>query len=101
MSNVAMWDGQTMTSLGNGIDPSYDIRSIYALDENHVYIGGAIVAGTSYMSMWNGRSYITLAGTGTLTLSSVQSLRMLPSDKTFLYLGGGGNNDSGVQTWTT
>ena len=95
MSKIAMWNGETMTSLGNGIDP--DIRSMYALDENHVYIGG----GFDHLKMWNGRDYITLAGTGSFSLSSVQSLRMLTSDKTFLYLGGGGQGESGIQKWTT
>jgi hypothetical protein len=95
MSKIAMWNGETMTSLGNGIDG--DVRSMYALDENHVYIGG----GFDHLKMWNGRDYITLAGTGSLSLQSVLSLRMLPSDKTYLYLGGGGGNDSGIQKWTT
>ena len=96
MNQVAMWDGTNMTALGSGI-PTLDIRTIYALDENHVYIGGNF----DHIKMWNGRSYITLAGTGSLSILNVLSFGMLPNNKTTLYIGGGGTGSRGIQKWTT
>jgi hypothetical protein len=93
-SRIAMWDGTNMTALGNGLTVENDVRTVYALDEDHVYIGGAF----TYIKMWNGRNYITLAGSGSFNLSNTLSLNMLPTDKSTLYFGGGGG---GVQKWTT
>jgi hypothetical protein len=98
MKKIAMWNGQEITALGNGLTEN-DVRTVYALDENHVYIGFG--SGPIYIKMWNGRDYITLAGSGSLTLTSVLSLNIVEGDKSTLYCGGGGNNISGVQKWTT
>jgi hypothetical protein len=93
MDRIAMWDGTNMIALGNGL-PGADIRAIYALDENHVYIGGSAI---NHIKMWNGRDYITLSGSGSLGLTSCFSLNMLPGDKSTLYIGG----ITGVNKWTT
>ena len=80
--------------LGNGIPveiTANSVRAIYALDENHVYIGGQF----DHVKMWNGREFIILSGT--LPLQSCQSLNMLKTDKTTLYIAGGGGGNSGVQ----
>lgn len=97
ITSIAMWDGTNMIALGNGL-PGADIRAIYALDENHVYIGGSAI---NHIKMWNGRDYITLAG-GSLGLASCLSMDMIPGDdKSTLYFGGGGGGVNGVNKWTT
>ena len=95
MDGIAMWDGTNMIALGNGL-PNEDVRTVYALDESHVYIGFG--AGGTYIKMWNGRDYITLAGSGSFGLTSCLSLNMVQGDKSTLYFGGGGG---GAQKWTT
>lgn len=94
MCQIAMWDGQSITALGSGIPievPSNGVRAIYALDENHVYIGGQF----NHIKMWNGSSFDILSGS--LPLSSCQALNMIKNDKTTLYIAGGGGGNSGVQ----
>jgi hypothetical protein len=48
-----MWDGTSFTKLGSGISTNSNVHAIYALDENHVYIGGIIQTGNNIV-MWNG-----------------------------------------------
>ena len=74
------------TALGSGVNQR--VYTIYALDENHVYIGGDFEnAGSNnnadYIAMWNGTSYTAL---GTGLNGGVYAIYAL--DENHIYIGG-------------
>lgn len=76
--SIFMWNGTSFTTLGNaggGISPS--IKSVYAVDDTHVYICGNFatingITNCNGVAMWNGTTFVTMS-TG-LTISSLSGL---------------------------
>ena len=91
---ITMWNGKTntFTKLGNGTGPNTSVRAIYALDAEHVYIGGSFASvdgnvNIKYITMWNGTTNtFTKLGNGTGLNTNVRAIYAL--DAEHVYIGG-------------
>ena len=107
-NQITMWNGKTNTfnALGGALQKTDNgtctIYAIYALDAEHVYIGGNFVTigGITYnrIAMWNGNDFTALGtspnvGVGTINNDRVSVIHAL--DAEHIYIGGTFNNTFG------